>query len=216
MESPALDETRVAELAIDFCSACSLFMGRIIEAERNDIHACLKVIVRGKDGTGDRIKALARSEPNDGREIGGEGTPLAKNTAWNVFCGTYDGCTKWPKMSCFCCNDLRQHVSDYDNGRDRWDQFYESKLIFPLRYMNRRDPSAYETIGFLEFDSKKGAFIGMPNAYDFVKKANEYRTEAENNAIFHAGAIIADTLSMCLRPFYEYRAGERENKQLKQ
>ena len=196
-----VDQTRTAETAINLCSGCALLMGRVVEAEHNDLHACFKVIVKGQDGV-DRIRTLARSEPQDGREVNGAGSPLAGNTAWHVFSGTNDGRVKWPQLNCFCCNDLTQHVSEYDNGRGNWSEFYQSKLIFPIRYIAR--PGEYEVIGFLEFDSKKGAFVGMPNAYDYVRKANEYRTELENSAIFHAGAIIADTLSLCLRPFYEH------------
>lgn len=198
---PEVDPDLVAETAIGLCSGCALLMGRVLEVEHNELHACLKVIVKGRDGI-DRLHTWVRSEPGDGREVGRDGSPLEATTAWHVFSGTNDGRVKWPGLNCFCCNDLTQHAQEYDNGRRDWCDFYQSKLIFPIRYPAKR--GAYEIIGFLEFDSKRNSFRGMPNAYDYVKKANEYRTILEKNAIFHVGAMMADTLSLCLRPFYEH------------
>lgn len=193
--------THAGELAIEFCSACALLMGRVIEVEQNEIHCCLKVIVKGPKGL-PLLRTFARSEPTDDREDISEGTPLASNTVWNAFSGSNDGHNNWQRMNCFCCNDLTEHASEFDNGRSNWDRFYKSKLTFPLRFVDKQRPQVFETIGFLEFDSKKGAFVGMPCCYDYVKDAASYRCKLDKCTVFQVGAIIADTLSICLRPYY--------------
>jgi hypothetical protein len=206
MESGHPDKTHASEMAIEFCSACALLMQQVIEVERNGLHCCLKVIVKGQDGKGDAIQTWARSEPADEREDDAAGRELGKNTAWNAFSGGNDGKNHWRRMCCFCCNDLTKYVTEYDNGRDEWAKFYKSKLTFPIRYLDKEKPNTWETIGFLEFDAiDPDAFNGMPCAFEYIKDPAMFREKLEKNAIFHIGAIVADSLSMCLRPYYESR-----------
>lgn len=60
--------------------------------------------------------------------------------------------------------------------------------------------------GFLCFDSPKAnAFLGMPNIFDFLENDGwvQYHKKLKENAPHHTSAIMADTLSMFLRPYYE-------------
>ena len=211
MEDGRPNKTVASEMAIEFCSACALLMEQIIESEHNDLHCCLKVIVKGENGRGDLIQTWARSEPADERDDDEIGIELKQNTIWGAFSGGSDGKNHWRRMCCFCCNDLTQFVNEYDNGRKEWSKFYKAKLVFPVRYLDKVKPNTWETIGFLEFDStKSGAFPGMPCAFDHAKDPASYRSKLEKSAIFHTGAIIADSLSMCLRPYYESRKARVE------
>ena len=206
MESGNPDKTRASELAIEFCSACALLMQQIVEVERNELHCCLKVIVKSKDGKEDLLQTWARSEPADDRTDEEDGVALSKNTIWNAFTGASDGRNHWRKMCCFCCNDLREFADEYDNGRKEWSKYYKSKLIFPIRYIDKVKPNTWDTIGFFEFDAVDiNVFDGVPCSFEHLKDPVGFRTKLEKNAIFHSGAIIADSLSMCLRPFYESR-----------
>jgi hypothetical protein len=72
--------------------------------------------------------------------------------------------------------------------------------------LDKSKANTWETIGFLEFDSmKRKVFTGMPSSFEHIKDPSGFRAKLEKNAIFHSGAIIADSLSMCLRPYYESR-----------
>lgn len=205
MEDGHPDKKLASVMAIDFCSACALLMQQIVESERNDLHCCLKVIVKGKDGA-DMLQTWARSEPSDERDDDEFGASLTQNTIWNAFRGHSDGSNVWRKMCCFCCNDLTQFAQEYNNGRKEWLKFYKSKLVFPVRYLDKIKPNTWETIGFLEFDSTRTkTFPGMPCVFGYSKDPVGYRSKLEKSAVFHSGAIIADSLSMCLRPYYESR-----------
>jgi hypothetical protein len=206
MESGNPDQHRASELAIEFCTACALLMQQIVEVEQQELHCCLKVIVKGQNGKGDKLLTWARSNPQDDREDSEEGSPLIENTSWNAFAGSNDGKNHWRRMCCFCCNDLTDFTDEFDNGRKEWSKFYKSKLTFPIRYLDKSKANTWETIGFLEFDSmKRKVFTGMPSSFEHIKDPSGFRAKLEKNAIFHSGAIIADSLSMCLRPYYESR-----------
>jgi hypothetical protein len=76
--------------------------------------------------------------------------------------------------------------------------------------MNKRGSTHFDTFGFLALDSKKvDAFTGMPEIFEHVNDRDVYHDMARKSAMFQTGAIIADTLSMFLRPIC---TGEPQNK----
>lgn len=59
----------------------------------------------------------------------------------------------------------------------------------------------FDTFGFLALDSKKlSAFDGMPEIFEHITERSVYHDKARLCAAYQAGAAIADTLSMFLRP----------------
>jgi len=69
-------------------------------------------------------------------------------------------------------------------------------------------------MGFLAFDSpNKKAFDNVPDIYDYkddLGKRAEYFSLLSNTTVFQVGAVIADTLSMFLRPAYSNHSNKRD------
>lgn len=192
--------------AMEVCSALRNTMGNVLDLNVHDLHCSIKVFIPG-----DRVVTWARSGPLDDRphEFGEDAArPLTDGTPWCALIGRNDGKTSWRQHKCFSCNDLlRAHERElWVCKRDNWQRYYKSVLVYPLLY--RKDADEPETVvfGFLCFDSpKKDAFIGLPDIFDFreTEDWNKYHHLLNTKAPFHLGAILADTLSIFLRPFYE-------------
>lgn len=87
------------------------------------------------------------------------------------------------------------------NTRPDWSEHYKSALVFPLRYANPQGTTRFDTFAFLAIDSKEiGAFPGMPEIFEYIGDRDVYHHVLRSSSIFQAGAAIADTLSMFLRP----------------
>lgn len=186
------------------CVACNGVMARILELEATQLHCSLKLLLPD----GDAVETWARSTiESEGRKTSRDGAFLiSKNTVWCALMGEDDTMVDWTRwigrMPCFACNDLTLHRSLYQNSRNDWETLYKAVFVFPLRYENT-DTDSYHTIGFLAFDSLQvNAFRGAPDVYDFRERADNGRYEhilTTEISAFHAGAIMADTLSMFLR-----------------
>lgn len=183
--------------AADFCSACRKLFCDLTELEDNQIHCCLKLI-----GNSESVVTWARSEPTDYRDETLSHL-INQNTVWSALLGQNDGKRNWDLFNCFSSSNLVKYSEQYKNTRLDWKDHYKSVLVFPLRYTNHRGITKFDTFGFLAFDSKKAdAFTGMPEIFEHISEKDVYQDEARKCAMFQAGAAIADTLSMFLRPIF--------------
>jgi hypothetical protein len=200
--------------AIDMCGCCRRTMGQLLKLRAEELHCCLKFLVPGKKDAQDRVGTWGRSRPFDAREPEAEITHLvSRNTVWCALLGRRDESTAWGEFRCFSCNNLPSYKDGpFHCDRQDWFKYYQSTLVFPIRYVETASAEKYETVGFLAFDSpKKGAFWGLPDIFEFRlpedhSKWAEYHDRLSQSAVFHVGAILADTISMGLRPYYASRA----------
>jgi LmbE family N-acetylglucosaminyl deacetylase len=178
--------------AVDFCTACRRLFCDLAELDRNQIHCCLKSI------NGDAVETWARSEPIDQRdEIAVH--PINQNTVWAALLGRNDGNRTWDLFNCFSSSNLIKFKNEFRNTRIDWQNHYKSVMVFPLRC--RRSVTQFDTFGFLALDSRKtDAFQGMPEIFEHLSEKDEYHDKARLCTAYQAGAVIADTLSMFLRP----------------
>lgn len=185
--------------ATGFCTACRKLYCDLAELEDHQIHCCLKSITILPDGK-EIVETWARSEPISQRDDT-EVHPVADNTVWSCLLGRNDGNQAWDLFNCFSSNNLVNYSEQFKNSRRNWQKYYKSTLVFPLRYVNRRGTTHFDTFAFLALDSKKeGAFKGMPEIFEHVRERDVFHDKARNCAMFQAGAAIADSLSMFLRP----------------
>jgi LmbE family N-acetylglucosaminyl deacetylase len=193
--------------ARDFCTASRKLFCDLAELEDNEIHCCVKLIVKSES-----VVTWARSQPADIRDET-IAHPINQNSVWSALLGRNDGRRTWPLFNCFSSADLVKHISQFSNTRPDWLEHYRSVLVFPLRYANRRSTTNFDTFGFFALDSKKAnAFAGMPDIFEYIEDRDVYHDRARKCAMFQAGAAIADNLSMFLRPvFLNYAQSSRKN-----
>lgn len=201
------DETapHVARQAVDACTAMRNCMANLLDLSESQLHCNIKLF--GSDGT---ILTWARSKPRDDRphELDAKvGRPITDGSVWCALLGKSDGRRAWRQHKCFACNDLltASHRHQFICGRDNWQQFYKSILAYPLMYRDEADATEAHVFGFLSFDSPNSrVFLGTPNIYDYCEadQWSNYHDRLQGNATFHLGAIMADTLSMVLKPLY--------------
>jgi len=185
--------------AVGFCTACRKMFCDLAELEDNQIHCCLKSITVSGDGS-EIVETWARSEPIDFRDESIR-HPINENTVWSALLGRNDGLQTWSLFNCFSSKNLLEHSDQFKNSRPDWQKHYKSVLVFPLRYTNRRGTTHFDTFGFLALDSKKvGAFKRMPDIFEHIREKDVYHDKARICTMYQAGAAIADTLSMFLRP----------------
>jgi hypothetical protein len=211
-------QSETTRLAGDVCTECNSLSADLLELDGNHLHCSLKVLLRGETSEDDVVATWMRSEPYDGRS--GFPSPdthrVSENSVWCALLGRYDGNFNWKNpFCCFACNDLIEHGSEFRCSRDRWQDYYRSTLVFPLRYLSQANGERkYNVIGFLAFDSpNKNAFARVPDIFDYrdrPDKIADYNTKLSAAAVFQIGAVMADTLSMFLRPAYDKHAGRRE------
>lgn len=206
---PSANEAHFAAEAMQVCTALNRTMGAALDLGANELHCSIKVFLPP-----DRIGTLARSEPMDDRplEMGPENArPLSDGTVWCALMGKNDGRTQWRRYQAFVCNDL---PSAYAKGKLRcgrldWQDYYKSVLVYPLLY--RSDGTQKGTVfGFLGFDSPRvDAFLGAPNIFDHLENDGwgTYHERLNRASVFHLGAILADSLSVFMRPYYQAAGG---------
>ena len=183
-------------------------LGNILDLDEHSLHCSIKVFQ--EDG---HVATWARSSPLDDRpvETSGEAKPISDGTPWCALMGKDDGITRWRKIRCFASNDLTQANEKrlLTIGRENWSHYYKSALVFPLIYYNECENNQSPVIfGFLCFDSpEQNAFPGLPDIFRYrdPHDLQSYHRALSKQAAFHMGAIMADTLSVFLRPFYELR-----------
>lgn len=198
----------VGFLSNEVCTACAKLMGDLLELETHEIHCCIKVFLRDESGdeSQDRVVTLARSTPLDDRPY--DDHLVSANTVWCALLGRKGPLATWSRpLCCFVCNDLVANRAEFACTRDNWERYYNSTLVFPLRYITDPKQNKYRTIGFLAFDSKDAdAYAGLPDAFKYRTDPDRYSQKLWAQAPFHLGAIMADTLSMFLRGAYEEHA----------
>lgn len=210
----ALNTLRIREhdqgarcLANKVATSCNDVIVDILDVGDEELHCCLKVF---NDENTEEVLTWARSDNinqdyhHDDEKPNGDHL-ITNNSVWSALMGKYDGKTNWRRpYSCFSCNDLPAVGNTFVCSRKRFDDFYKSTAVFPLRYKAEPHTNRFKTIGFMAFYSPKtNIFIGMPNIFDFRDDWSEYHNSLKKNAIFQFGACLADTLSTFLRPVYE-------------
>ncbi len=197
-------------LAVEICTSFQSLMGAILEKRDQELHCCIKVLLKSSDG--DRVGTIGRSEPYDHRpqENDAEAAHLVeRNSVWCCLLGRNDGKFEWPVFSCFACGDLQAHPLDFKCDREHWQQFYRSTLVFPLRYIKDEVNSSFVTFGFLAFDSPlANAFGDLPDIFRYRERWHVYHQRLQKRAVFHVGAVFADTLSVLMRRAFEQNTAE--------
>ncbi|HEY9146838.1 MAG TPA: hypothetical protein VIN36_09155 [Thiobacillus sp.] len=205
LHGPGANDAHFAAEAMHVCTALNKTMGAALDLGTNELHCSIKVFLPP-----DRIGTLARSEPMDDRplEMGPENArPLTDGTVWCALMGQNDGRTHWRRYQAFACNDLpdAHRKGKLRCGRPDWQDYYQSVLVYPLLY--RSDGTQKGTVfGFLGFDSPRaGAFLGAPNIFDHMENDGwgKYHERLNRCSVFHLGAILADSLSVFMRPYYQ-------------
>jgi hypothetical protein len=191
--------------AIEVCTAYRELMGNLLGLSPDQLHCCLKGFLPEKcTGAIDSVVTVARSEPLGNRPIdlnNYDAHPVSENTVWASLMGRNDGARRWRALKCFHCGDLYGHGNNFKCTRKEWQDYYRSTLVFPIRYMVNLNSRSCEITGFLAFDSlMKNAFGNLPDAFQYLENDVEYHTLLWKNTQFHLGAILADTLSVFLKP----------------
>jgi hypothetical protein len=181
--------SQAAHLATEF----RIGMGNLLELSENRLHCSLKMY-SGTPGGGLQLSTWTKSQPTDHRPRKPSAVPTSKtSTIYAALRGESDEHFKWPKLSCFCCNDLDKWGARYNCGRTNYRQYYRSTMVFAVRQMQRGKTGPATEIGFLAFDSlQANAFVGMPDVFDFVSQPDKYRELCDGSAAFHLGATYAD------------------------
>lgn len=206
------DEAHSHDLANHLCTCARRTMGELLDLRPDSLHCCLKFLIKGKTPDDDQVCTWGRSEPFDDRphELGEVEAHLVKeNTVWCALLGRRDPGTTWREFKFFACNDLHKYQnSGFHCDRIDWQRYYRSTLVFPLRFWRSSDAESVETVGFLAFDSPRpGVFWGLPDILAFglgqtPEGWSNYHSSAGGSAVFHAAAIMSDTLSVAMRQYY--------------
>jgi hypothetical protein len=215
------NERETTQQAGKICNECNDLMCDLLELNNNKLHCCLKVFkkVQVDHNDEDYVETWIRSVPSDGRSDSDDIHFLVKeNTVWSALLGRSDGNFRWCNpFICFSCNDLHAHREQFKNSRTDWESYYRSALVFPLRHIYFQAGKKYiAIIGFLAFDSpEKNTFPGLPDIFmhrETGKDVSDYNSKLQTSTIFHLGAIMADMLSMFLRPVFEKYSKREENR----
>lgn len=194
-----------AEQAFRICNASHRMMANFLELPPHQLHCCLKLIYEGDHSApeDDKIGTWVRSEPFDDRPIAlpqDDFHPIKNNSVWSALYGLNDGMTNWQRpRRCFACNDLPKRGEWFKCDRTNWQHWYRSALVFPIRYPLDAQGNKMLNIGFLAFDSPRtNVFHGLPDIFDYRESPSEYHDLLEASAVFHLGAIFADTMGTFL------------------
>jgi len=211
MEKWKQDTITTTLLARNIVTYCNNLMRDLLELNDNELHCCLKVLVH-ENSKDDRVETWVRSEPSDGRPDDDDlSSPylVCRNSVWSALLGKDDGQFRWiHPFDCFSCDNLPINFNIFQNTRNNWEEYYQATIVFPLRYIKHTETGkkSYATIGFLAFDSPhKKIFMNSPDIFMCHQKEggwSEYHDLLYKTPSFHLGAIMADTLSMFLRPAY--------------
>lgn len=136
---------------------------------------------------------------------------VGENSSFAPLVGCNDKKNTWvPNVyRCFACNDLIKHSKRYACSRENWQNYFNSTMVFPLRYRKGREP--HTIMGFLTIDSSKtNVFGNIPDIFDYKDAPDDYLTALGYSSAYHIGGIIADTLATM---FYlqEVKKGEGNN-----
>jgi len=205
MAKPHWDPNNIVGQANHLCTEFRKSMGSLLMLGENDLHCCLKMLTPPQlPATVPNVITWARSSPFDDREVR-KPHPMSKETSsvYAALTGGYDGITQWRKFPCFSASSLRNSFDKFKCSRQDWSTYYQSVMVFPIRYVRNPDTNDYDTIGYIAFDSiKKDAFSGLPNIFQYCDNPTEYQNRLLECSAFHLGAIFADSLSAFLHGIY--------------
>lgn len=205
--SPENDTGDIGYISRDTATACRNLMSDLLDIPDQELHCCIKAFP--SDGEyRDRVLTWARSEPQDSHRDDktlDAGHQIENNSVYASLMGRNDGKTDWKRpFSCFSCNDLISMGPTFQCSRNKWEEHYNSTIVFPMRYLVDSKQKIFYTIGFLCFYSKrKNAFTGTPNIFKFVNNFDGYHVALQESTVIQTGACMADILSTFLRPTYE-------------
>lgn len=211
MSRPDWDKDAIVGFANDMCTSFNNEMITRFQYGQHDMHCCWKTLSPPPEPV---LTTFAKSRPfDDGRP---KREPHPYNVGSSTICaalsGGDDGITRWGKFPCFCSNNLPKHFALFKTGRDQWNQFYQSALVFPLRYVRNTETDDQDQIGFLAFNSQKlNAFPDMPEIFDHRDRLTEYRNKLDRSPTYHLGAIFAENLSAYLHGVYNARLKEPDD-----
>jgi hypothetical protein len=211
------DEDPVADLLTAIVTACGQRMCELIGLAEGDLHCCLKVMAPRLVGDNeDRVSTWVRSKPRDARpiDLGPDNARLvSKNTAWCCLLSKDDKSTKWRGFKTFACNNLTAAKNLFACDREDWQKYYQSALVFTIRYPKNLREDEFLVVGFLVFDSPRtDAFSGVPNIFKFRDHPDLYASKMERSAAFHLGGVFADLLGSIIGPAYLSNAPNYEMK----
>ncbi len=199
------EEAIAARLAFEISTHCRSVIGNLLELSPHRLHCCIKMMVDDN-----RVATWVRSDPIDGRPVEKGDTnahEVSKNSVWAALLGRSDGRATWQPFNCFCCNDLFAHPVDFICDRRNWQNYYRSALVFPVRYAKNTEGTELVNLGFIAFDSPtQGVFRGLPDIFNYQSNIAEYQERLQQSAIFHLGAILADSLGTFLGTAYARRS----------
>jgi hypothetical protein len=99
----------------------------------------------------------------------------------------------------------------FDCDRENWQKYYQSTMVFPIRYPINSQEDEFLYVGFLAFDAPRpNAFRGVPDVFKFNHDPDGYAALLDKSAAFHLGAVFADMLGSILGPPYESYAPKHE------
>lgn len=149
---------------------------------RQKISGCVKIIVPEKELSykNASVYTFCRSKSSDPQRDAYDKDSRKKilireNTDFNII---VEQDAQDLNQSCFYCSDLiaykkwrKKTGADYYNSNNRWDDFYRSTIVVPIRIANEKNPhnelkDQYTILGFLCVDSKSThAFEESQKAY---------------------------------------------------
>lgn len=204
--SPENNTDDIGYISRDTATACRDLMSDLLDVPDQELHCCIKAFPNNGEHRGN-ILTWARSEPQDSHKDDKKldsNHKIENNSVYASLMGRHDGKTDWKRpFSCFSCNDLISIGPKYQCSRNKWDEHYNSTIVFPMRYLDDPKQKIFQTIGFLCFYSKrKNVFTGVPNIYKFVDNFDGYHVALQESTVIQTGACMADILSTFIRPTY--------------
>jgi hypothetical protein len=194
-----------ADAAGRIVTACRERMCELLKLREYELNCCIKVMGPRSNGE-DMVSTWVRSEPRDSRTqlLGHKNArPVSKNTVWSCLLEKDDKTTRWHGFRTFACNNLAAAKDLFQCDREGWQRYYQSALVFTIRYPKNTQENEFLCVGFLVFDSPKiNAFAGIPNIFKFTHNPDEYAVLLDKSAAFHLGAVFADMLGSILGPAY--------------
>jgi len=200
-----------AMAAADVCTQFRVQMGSLLELDEHELHCCWKVLVPGEDHNTPEISTWVRSKPLDDRpDRPGTRLDCLTSTIYASLTGGDDGMTHWRRLPCFSCQDLAKYSGSFKSERPHLTTFYNSSLVFPLRFVRNPDTNDADLIGFIAFDSPKAhAFGDIPEIFKYGSDPADYNRRLHASSAFHLGAIFADSLSAHLHGVYNAATGSQ-------
>lgn len=190
----------------DVADACANTMAAAAAIKPEALHCTISYcggVKRGKPSASRKVWNFADSRTNVARPslLGPEkGTIVGKNSSYAALLKCKDKENDWRfQFPCFTCDDLTKIPKYVDDFPD-WKVWYQSRLVFPLRFRLRdKEGRPVDIIrGFLSFDSHTKNVFDVPSIFAYTNDPVAYETELEGLDVCNVGGIIADTIAMAI------------------